>query len=167
MSLINKYSYFLLALTMILVSCEYEEENFNFDNALSSYVDMASSGGSFTIDTTMSNGAVVALVDSVATPLGDLGITSTETVRLRTARTSDTNVTVNVSGDINETINVVIPSGTLTADFSVSIPFESVLAGSATATISGVDSGLSIGRTVPSGADPLDNVSASLTWGAE
>lgn len=168
MTMIYKSKFlFLGILACSLVACsEYEEDAFSFDDSYPQYVDFASGSESATIDTAFIDGEIVVVgEDTIA--LSEVSEAITLTTRLRVARTVDTNVDIAVTGDIETTETVTIPAGDLTTSLAIPVPFASSLTGSATATISSVDGGLTVGRTVPDGADPLDNIVVAISWAAE
>lgn len=164
----NKILYLVALIATFAWACnDYEEDAFDFDNAFPQYVDFAEGSAGIEVDTLLDiNGDLAANVDGDTVAIADLAPMSVSlAVRLRVARQSDTNVTVAVTGGISETINLTIPADALTTEFTVAIPYGADnLNGSATAAITTVDSGLTIGRTVPDGKDPVDVVEASITW---
>jgi len=169
MTMIYKFKFlFLGILACSLVACsEYEEDAFSFEDSYPQYVDFASGSESVIIDTTLIGGEVVAIGDDTLS-LSEVSLAPSLTVRLRVARSTDTNVDVAVTGDIEATETITIPAGSLNASLTLpTIDFASSLTGSATATITSVDGGLTIGRTVPDSKDPVDNIVVGISWGAE
>jgi hypothetical protein len=166
--MIYKFKFLALGiLASALVACsEYEEDAFSFDDSLPQYVDFASGSASSSIDTTLINGEVVA-IGSDTISISEVNESVVLSTRIRVARTVDTNVDVNVTGDIEASETLTIPAGELSTSLTVAVPFSEILNGSATATITSVDGGLTIGRTVPDGATPVDNIVVTINWEAE
>lgn len=164
----NKILYLVALVATFAWACnDYEEDAFDFDNAFPQYVDFAAGSAGVEVDTLLDiNGDLAANVGGDTIAIADLGPMSVAlAVRLRVARQSDTDVTVAITGDINETVNLTIPADALTTEFMVDVPYGADnLNGAATAAITTVSNGLTIGRTVPDGKDPVDVVEASITW---
>lgn len=164
----NKILYLIAVVACFAWACnDYEEDAFDFDNAFPQYVDLSAGSAAIEVDTIIDiNGMLAAQAGGDTIAIADLGPQSVGlATRLRVARQTDTNVTVEVTGGITESFNLTIPAGEFEAPFTVNVPYGADnLNGSATATITSVDGGLTIGRTVPDGKDPVDDIAASITW---
>lgn len=154
---------FLLA-CLFMVGCnpEYTEDDFDLSNGVSAgYVDMAVPSIAIAVDTTLANGEiVVATSDTTTAALSTVDATVVLEPRVRTARTSDTEVTIELVGDYSTTVSGVIPAGALSADVPVTLPYgPNALNGMTVATITSVGGGLTIGR-----AGDLDRIATPITW---
>lgn len=164
----NKILYLIAIVATLACACnDFEEDAFNFDNSFPQYVDFSAGSAGFEVDTIIDiNGMLAAQVGTDTVAIADLPpATVSLSTRLRVARQTATNVTVEVTGGVTETFNLTIPADEFEVPFTINLPYgPDNLNGSATATIASVDDGLTIGRTVPSGSDPIDVTVASITW---
>lgn len=146
----------LILLTFTQCSDDFEDPNLDFSNTTPQYVDLASAELSASIDTTIEGGEVINA--DTGGPVENQVVSTS--VRLRETRDNDVTVNYSVSGDISESASVVISVGELSANISVTIPFEESLNGSATLSLDNVDDGLTIGRA---NVD-VDETSAAISW---
>ncbi len=135
-----KYLCFALILSLSIVACnDFEDENYDFSNTASPYVELNASSYSGEPEEELSIG-----------------------FRLRVAVQKEVNVGYEITGDISQSGSVTIEPGEVLAPLVVTLPGPPDTIGTANVAITSVDDGFTIGRAAGG-----DNVEASISWEPE